>query len=130
MTLVDGSMHNANVLGKVKGSPVVADSWFFGLEHPLSKSNVDGDHFTCSMERKLPLFSGQTTVYSAVIGVVPSGQLRRSFLYYTERERAHPYRPFLHYNCWYDLGMDKLYDQVECVDRINRFGQGSSKSAA
>jgi hypothetical protein len=39
-----------------------------------------------------------------VFGVVPEGQLRRGFLYYIERERVHPYRPFLHYNSWYDIG--------------------------
>ncbi len=39
-----------------------------------------------------------------MVGVAPHGQLRRAFLYYVERERAQPYRPFLHYNSWYDLG--------------------------
>ena len=38
------------------------------------------------------------------MGVAPKGQLRRAFLYYVERERAQPYRPFLHYNSWYDIG--------------------------
>ena len=39
-----------------------------------------------------------------MVGAVPPGQLRRGFLYYVERERVQPYRPFLHYNSWYDLG--------------------------
>jgi len=41
---------------------------------------------------------------SSVIGVTPEGQLRRGFLYYLERERVYPYRSFLHYNSWYDIG--------------------------
>ena len=47
------------------------------------------------------------------MGVVPQGQLRRGFLYYIERERAHPYRPFLHYNSWYDIGYgpEKILEQ-------------------
>jgi hypothetical protein len=47
---------------------------------------------------------GEPLRQSAAMGVVPEGQLRRGFLYYLERERAHPYRPFLHYNSWYDIG--------------------------
>ena len=42
----------------------------------------------------------------SVIGVVPRGQLRRGFLYYLERERAHPYRPFLHYNNGSEIGCE------------------------
>jgi hypothetical protein len=38
--------------------------------------------------------------------VVPEGQLRRGFLYYLERERAHPYRPFLHYNNGSEIGCE------------------------
>ncbi len=62
-----------------------------------------------------------------MIGVAPEGQLRRAFLYYIERERAHPYRPFLHYNSWWDLGIDptkprhlqsKDFTETECLDRI------------
>jgi len=30
--------------------------------------------------------------------------MRRDFLAYLELERAHPYRTFLHYNTWYDIG--------------------------
>ena len=44
----------------------------------------------------------RSSTQSFVIGVAPKDQLRRAFLYYLERERAHPYRPYLHYNSWYD----------------------------
>ncbi len=43
---------------------------------------------------------------SAVIGVAAPGQLRRAFLHYTERERARPYKQYLHYNCWWDITDD------------------------
>ena len=33
----------------------------------------------------------------------PEGQLRRACLYYTEREKAHARRLFLHYQSWFDL---------------------------
>jgi hypothetical protein len=54
---------------------------------------------------------------------VDKEQLRRQFLAYLERERAHPYRPFLHYNSWYDIGYFSKYDEKMAVDVINAFGQ-------
>src|SRR5690348_17906914 len=54
--------------------------------------------------RSLPLKAGQSVAYDSVIGLAPQGQARRAVLAYVERERAHPYRPFLQYNSWYDIG--------------------------
>jgi hypothetical protein len=55
--------------------------------------------------------------------VAEPGQLRRDFLAYIERERAHPYRTFLHYNSWYDIGYENPYTQDEALARINTFGR-------
>ncbi|HET8897812.1 MAG TPA: enterotoxin, partial [Rhodanobacteraceae bacterium] len=48
-----------------------------------------------------------------------SGQLRRDFAAYLERERAHPYRPFLHYNSWYDIGYFTPYTEAQALERIH-----------
>jgi hypothetical protein len=98
---------DAEVKGTVDGSPVVAGNMFFAYEHPLAKSRIlpgNARRFRCSFPHSVPLKPGEPLVQSSVFGVVPRGQLRRGFLYYVERERAHPYRPFLHYNSWYDIG--------------------------
>ncbi|HUV65503.1 MAG TPA: hypothetical protein VMW24_16520 [Sedimentisphaerales bacterium] len=97
----------ARVMGIVDGSPVAAGNVFLAYEHPLSKSQLMQENpntFRCSLARSVPLTPGQPLEQSSAVGVVPQGQLRRGFLYYLERERAHPYRPFLHYNSWYDIG--------------------------
>ena len=73
-------------------------------------------------DRTLPLRAGQSVTYSAVIGVARTGQMRRDFLAYIERERAHPYRTFLHYNSWYDLGFGNDYDAAGALNRIDAFG--------
>jgi len=44
-------------------------------------------------------------------------------LTYVERERAHPYRTFLHYNSWYDLGYFTPYDEAGALDRVKVFGE-------
>jgi len=96
---------------------------FFAYEHPLSKSRKlqrNLNIFRCSLPYMILLKPGGPIVHSSVIGVVPQGQLRRGFLYYVERERAHPYRPFLHYNSWYDIGYraEKIleHDFLEVID--------------
>ena len=121
--LVDWNLPQARVVGSVKGSPVVAEEIFTGFEHPLSRCVVGPERARCMLERALPLQPGTPVVYASVIGVAPAGQLRRAFLYYIERERAHPYRTFLHYNSWYDLGYFNKYDSAGALDRVNAFGR-------
>ena len=123
ITLVDLHAPRATVTGTVKGSPVVFDDWYVGFEHPLSLSAVDGEHVTCTLPRELPLRPGAAFAVSSVIGAVRTGQLRRDFLAYVERERAHPYRTFLHYNSWYDIGYFSKYSEPEALAVIDAFGQ-------
>ena len=120
--LVDLPLSGAHVTGSVNGSPIVAGNLFLGFEHPLSRSKVIGDRVTAWIDRDLPLRADQSITYSSVIGIARDGQIRRDFLTYIERERAHPYRTFLHYNSWYDLGYFTAYDQAGALDRINTFG--------
>ena len=121
VSLFDGNLPGASVVGTVKGSPVTAGDLFLGFEDPLAQCHATNT-VTCTMKRELPLKKGQTVEYSLVIGVSPPGQMRRGFLNYVERERAHPYRTFLHYNSWYDIGFGKPYDAAAVLDVINAFG--------
>lgn len=123
ITLLDIDFEGAKIMGSVKGSPVAGGNWFFGFEHPLSQSTMEGARFRCSLARQLPLEPGHTTIFSSMIGITDSGQMRRGFLNYIERERAHPYRTFLHYNSWYDLGYFTAYNQAGALDAINAFGR-------
>ena len=120
--LIDLQLQGAYVSGSVAGSPIVAGDLFVGFEHPISKSKVTGIRATAWMDRDLPLRQGQSVTYSSVIGVARAGQMRRDFLSYLERERAHPYRTFLHYNSWYDLGYFTPYNEADALDRVNAFG--------
>ena len=122
------------VSGSVKGSPIIADNFFFAYEHPNAdnhvsapdtSSNSNFQKIVCRLNRNTPLKPSGSLIQSAVIGVVPKNQLRRAFLYYLERERIQPYHPFLHYNSWYDIAWperDKM-NETECVTVINGFGE-------
>ena len=120
--LIAWKLPNAKVVGTVMGSPVVANGVFAGFEHPLSRCRVSDGVATCSLLRQLPLSAEHEVKYSSVIGVTPQTQLRRGFLNYVERERAHPYRTFLHYNSWYDLGYFGRFGEAAALDRVNTFG--------
>ncbi len=121
--MIDAMLPDARVVGLVKGSPIVSGELYLGFEDPLSDSKVTAGHATAILDRKLPLRAGQSVTYTSVVGVTHPGQLRRDFLAYVERERAHPYRTFLHYNSWYDLGYFNPYDEAGALDRINFFGR-------
>ncbi|HMH11565.1 MAG TPA: enterotoxin [Edaphobacter sp.] len=121
--MIDLQLPEAQISGTVAGSPIVDGNFFLGFEHPLASSSKVGDEIIADLKRTLPLRKGQSITYSSVIGVAPPGQMRRAFLTYIERERAHPYRTFLHYNTWYDLGYFTPYDQAGAIDRINTFGR-------
>jgi hypothetical protein len=119
--LFEGQVPGANVVGTVQGSPVVAGDLFLGVEDPLARCDAVRT-VVCSIKRELPLRRGQSATYGMVIGISPLGQMRRGFLHYLEMERAHPYRPFLTYNTWYDIGYGKPYNAEAVGDVIHAFG--------
>ncbi|MGH9467178.1 MAG: enterotoxin, partial [Terriglobales bacterium] len=127
VTLLDLPGTASQVSGTVPGSPITLTGarggWFFGFEHPQAHNRIEGGRALGSFARALPVAAGHTASYSAVVGVVRPGQMRRDFLAYIESERAHPYRPFLHYNSWFDLGYFTPYDQAGCLDVIHTFGE-------
>lgn len=106
LQFIEGTAQNAQQIGSVPGSPVASDSLFFGVEMPFTSNYFGTGDFRSGFPCNLPMKKGTFYDFSSVIGVYPKGQLRRAFSYYLERERSTPYHQFLHYNCWYDLGLN------------------------
>ena len=125
IVLFEQKLAGAKTMGAVDGSPVVAGTFFCGYEHPMSQNLVGGDDVVrCSLARNAVLKDGETLKQRLVLGVLPAGQIRRGFLAYIERERAHPYRPFLHYNSWYDIAWDnRKFNEAESLNAIEQFGR-------
>jgi len=63
--------------------------------------------FKGEWSRQTTLAAGKTWKVGAVIGLIAPGQARRSFLCYSERERAVPWRAFPMYNSWFELNIDR-----------------------
>jgi len=120
--LLDLPAGDARSCGAVVGSPLVSGNFFLGCEHPLAKNQVAAGRAVC----RLPLYdtpAAGMAEASAAVGVAPAGQLRRGFLYYLDRERARPYRPFTYYISWFDIAAPGLkMNQSQCVEVIEAFG--------
>jgi len=127
VTMINVRSAGVSVSGTVKGSPLIAGNFYLGFESPLSQSSVVGDRGVSELHSGVPVPADQSAQFSAVIGVAPAGQMRRAFLTYLERERAHPYRTFLHYNSWFDIGFFNPYTQAEALNRIHAIGDELNK---
>ncbi|WP_321921851.1 enterotoxin [Paraburkholderia guartelaensis] len=122
VTLLQARTVGAQTGSERKGTPVVAGNFYLGFELPLATSHVEADSIAFTLHRALPLEKNRTLTYSAVAGVSRDGQLRRDFSTYLEQERARPYRPFLHYNSWWDIGYLTPYTQEQALERIDAIG--------
>lgn len=119
--LGDWQVAGAKTMGTAPGCPVAAGGMFFGVEMPGAQNAVDGAGARIGFGCQLEVSPAQSYPFGSVAGVAPEGQLRRAFLFYLERERARPSRPFLHYNCWYDLGFS--VDAEKMLDVVRRFNE-------
>lgn len=61
--------------------------------------------------RQTTLQQGKCWQVGAVVGLIAEGQPRRSFLAYSERERAVPWRAMPVYISWYELNIDRNNDR-------------------
>jgi hypothetical protein len=123
LSMIDAHARGIAISGTVDGSPLTTANFYFGSESPLAENSVVGDRGVSELHSEVPIPAGQSAQFSSVVGIAPPDQMRRAFLTYLERERAHPYRTFLHYNSWFDIGFGNPYTQQEALDRIHEFGE-------
>lgn len=99
------------VVGNTRGAILVSNHIFAGLETPMglnsSKDEGNATHIEGLWRRNTTLKAGKTWNISSVVGLVAPKQLRRSFLAYSERERAVAWRPYPVYISWYELNIDR-----------------------
>ncbi len=119
--LLDLKIPDARTIGTAAGCPVAAHDLFLGVEMPGAQNSLDGEKVRIGFSSKLELSASGAYSFGSVMGVAPTDQLRRGFLYYLERERARPSKPFLHYNCWYDLGFS--VDAEKMIDVVRNFDE-------
>lgn len=99
------------VVGNTRGAILASNHIFAGLETPMGlnscKDEGNATHIEGLWRRNTTLKAGKTWNISSVVGLVAPNQLRRSFLTYSERERAVAWRPYPVYISWYELNIDR-----------------------
>lgn len=99
------------VVGNTRGAILASNHIFAGLETPMGlnscKDEGNATHIEGLWRRSTTLKAGKTWNISSVVGLVAPKQLRRSFLAYSERERAVAWRPYPVYISWYELNIDR-----------------------
>lgn len=99
------------VVGNTRGAILASNHIFAGLETPMGlnscKDEGNATHIEGLWRRNTTLKAGKTWNISSVMGLVAPKQLRRSFLAYSERERAVAWRPYPVYISWYELNIDR-----------------------
>lgn len=123
------------VVGNTRGAILASNHIFAGLETPMglnsSKDEGNATHIEGLWRRNTTLKAGKTWNISSVVGLVAPNQLRRSFLAYSERERAVAWRPYPVYISWYELNIDRNNAQApsykgnmtveQCVDVVSHW---------
>lgn len=99
------------VVGNTRGAILASNHIFAGLETPMGLNSCKDEgnvtHIEGLWRRNTTLKAGKTWNISSVVGLVAPKQLRRSFLAYSERERAVAWRPYPVYISWYELNIDR-----------------------
>lgn len=108
------------VVGNTRGALLLSDHIFAGLETPMgvNTNRIDSTRLadinsfdTIPVEgdwvRHATLSKGDAWRVSSIVGLVAKGQARRSFLAYSERERAAAWHPMPVYISWYELNIDR-----------------------
>lgn len=123
------------VVGNTRGAILASNHIFAGLETPMGlnscKDEGNATHIEGLWRRNTTLKAGKTWNISSVVGLVAPKQLRRSFLAYSERERAVAWRPYPVYISWYELNIDRNNAQApsykgnmtveQCTDAVSHW---------
>lgn len=126
-----------HVVGNTRGAVIANDKIFAGLETPMgintvaSAPTVETSAIQGLWSRQTTLQAGKTWNVGAVVGLIAKDQARRSFLAYSERERAVPWRATPVYISWYELNIDRNNSEDysenmtinQCVDVIKHWNK-------
>lgn len=132
-----------SVSGNTRGPLLIGPKIFVALETPMALNTLEpaadspenqGKNTQMAQGkwiRQTTLHKGDSWDISSVIGLFAPEQERRSFSAYLEREKAVSYRPFIHYNSWYELNINrndnpdpmKRMTEPQCIEVLNSWDE-------
>lgn len=105
--------------GDINSSPIVADRFFIMPDKPIVNTYAYEATTNLNVELKTPVQPGSPVSYRVYFGTFPEiSQLRRSVNQFINAVRPRPYKPYLHYNSWMDIGFFTPYSEQDVLTRM------------
>jgi hypothetical protein len=110
--------------GAINSSPIVADSFFIIPGKPIINTYAYEATTNLNVELKTPIQPETPVSYTTYFGTFPeTNQLRRSVNQFIEVVRPRPYKPYLHYNSWMDIGFFTTYTEQDVLGRMDEWNK-------
>ena len=112
------------VEGAINSSPIIADSFFILPDKPIINTYAYEATTNLNVEQKTPVQPETPLSYSVFFGTFPeTNQLRRSVNQFIDTVRPRPYKPYLHYNSWMDIGFFTTYTEKDVIGRMDEWNK-------
>ncbi|HIC1790450.1 TPA: enterotoxin [Escherichia coli] len=110
------------IAGAINSSPIVADSFFILPNKPIINTYAYETTTNLNVLLKTPIQPEAPVSYTVMFGTFPeTNQLRRSVNQFVEAVRPRPYKPYLHYNSWMDIGFFTTYTEQDILGRMDEW---------
>ncbi|EHM49497.1 hypothetical protein [Yokenella regensburgei] len=110
--------------GAINSSPIVADSFFILPNKPIINTYAYEATTNLNVELKTPVQPETPVSYTVFFGTFPeTNQLRRSVNQFVDAVRPRPYKPYLHYNSWMDIGFFTTYTEKDVIGRMDEWNK-------
>lgn len=110
--------------GAINSSPIVADTFFMLPDKPIVNTYAYEGTTNLNVELKTPILPETPVSYTTWFGTVAeTSQLRRSVNLFIDAVRPRPYKPYLHYNSWMDIGFFTTYSEQDVLGRMDEWNK-------
>lgn len=110
--------------GAINSSPIVADSFFILPDKPIVNTYAYEATTNLNVELKTPIQPESPVSFTTWFGTFPEiSQLRRSVNQFIDAVRPRPYKPYLHYNSWMDIGFFNPYTEQDVLERMDEWNK-------
>ncbi|MCC8378933.1 enterotoxin [Xenorhabdus sp. PB30.3] len=110
--------------GEINSSPIIANPFVILPKKPFVNTNVHEASSSLNVELKMAIQPKIPLSYTIFLGTFPeTNQLRRSVNQLINALRPRPYKPYLHYNSWMDIGFGSAYTEQDVLKRIDEWNK-------
>ncbi len=110
--------------GAINSSPIIADTFFMLPNKPVVNTYAYEGTTNLNVELKTPVQPETPVSYTTWFGTVAeTSQLRRAVNQFIDAVRPRPYKPYLHYNSWMDIGFFTTYTEQDVLGRMDEWNK-------